>query len=232
MVLLQMLFLEKGWKYAAGFCWLLAMLKTQIGLAFIGPFRFRNQWRGCLVAFGALVGLSLFACAQTDVSLQRVACHWLFGQDLGFSFGNIAGIPFNSARLSPFLTARFVVLVALVGASLIVYRLSLLQRMKPAHASLLELTGAYAVLGRLAFYHRPHDDVMLFPAFLASLSLAIHSRRRADWALFSAVFFSLAQPSEWVMNVPKLAVLNGFIWLVLGGRLLYSQFRAGLFKEC
>jgi hypothetical protein len=32
--------------------------------------------------------------------------------------------------------------------------------------------------------------------------------------------------------MPKLAILNGFIWLVMGVRLLRFQFRPQLFKEC
>lgn len=225
MVLLQMLLLERGRKYSAGLCWALAMLKPQVGLAFFGLFGFRRQWQGCLFGLAVLIGLALFTFAQTHVLPAAVIHHWLFGQDLSFSFGNIAGLPFNASRLSPLLSSKVVVLLALVLAFVLIYRLSLVERLSVARRGLLRMAGVYAVVGRLAFYHRPHDDVMLFPALLACLALALEAKRKSDWLLFSLLLFSLSQPSEWVMNWPRLAAVNSMIWLIAGMRLLQEQFK-------
>lgn len=225
MVLLQMLLLERGRKYSAGLCWALAMLKPQVGLAFFGLFGFRRQWQGCLFGLAVLIGLALFTFAQTHVLPAAVIQHWLVGQDLSFSFGNIAGLPFNASRLSPLLSSKVVVLLALFFAFVVVYRLSLSERLSVARRGLLGMTGVYAVVGRLAFYHRPHDDVMLFPTLLACLVLALESKRRSDWFLFSLLLLSLSQPEAWVMHLPRLAAVNSGIWLIAGIRLLQEQFK-------
>ena len=202
MVVLQYTALEQNRKYLAGFAWALAMLKPQIGLSFVVLFSLRSQWRGLLVGAALLTGLSLATAAYTNVSIETLIKHWLTGQDLSFSFGNISGIPVNVGKVIPGFTPDLAAKIAMAAAGAALYLLIRYNQHTTSRMSFLGLSGLCAVVGRLAFYHRPHDDIMLLPALLAALAIALERQRQQDWLIVLATLFTLVQPAAWMFSVP------------------------------
>jgi hypothetical protein len=77
----------------------------------------------------------------------------------------------------------------------------------------LVLAAPCAVLGRLCFYHRPNDQVMLFPLLLACLVIATQERGRAAAAVAVAVSLTLWLPLGIQFALPFGPVLQPLIWV-------------------
>ena len=220
LVALQITAQENNRPYLAGIAWALAMLKPQIALPFAILFGFRQQWRGLLLGSGILLLLSLLATGQTEVHLFGLIDHWLSRQNLDFSFGNIAGIPLNIQRLIPGLTPAWILRIAAITAAILLVSVMGRCLQQGTQRNLLLFSGFCAVAGRLALYHRYHDDVMLLPALLAALAVAWQRRRSTDWLMFLATLATLVQPNSWQLAWPRLALVQSLIWMILGIHLL------------
>lgn len=231
LVILQITALGNNCPYQAGTFWALAMLKPQIALPFAILFGFRKQWKGLLLGSGILLVLSMLATSHTDVDFLNLVDHWLSGQSLDFSFGNIAGMPLNIQRVIPGLTPAWILGIATITAAAMLALAMRRSLQQQTQMTLLLLGGLCAVAGRLALYHRFHDDVMLLPGLLAALAIAWQRQHHSDWLIFLASLATLARPDSWLMAFPRLPLVQSLIWMILGIHLFRALTQTNLFAQ-
>lgn len=172
LVVLQLECLRRGKVMTAGLCWALAMIKPQIGIAFMLPFMMENRRRGLLVGLVLLGGLSLFACFYTGVSPLAVLNYWLWGESYDFiAGGNSRGSSTGSLLAVWGTSPRFALAWSVLAAALIVA--TVWWRAQLQSMSVLTLVAVCAIVGRVFIPHRAYDNIMLFPALLAFLMLAL-----------------------------------------------------------
>lgn len=221
LVFLQMALLARGRPLLAGACWTLAMLKPHVSLPFAALFLLRRgQWLGLVTGLASLAALSWFACAWTGVPVTGIVDHWLRGMSLGFaerglsigtgSFANWLGI---DHRVVVFPVFGLVLALALVAALL-------LRRL--GSQAMLPIAGLCSVVGMLGIYHWMYDQIMLFPAVLATLALAAATRGRTAIVVAAAMLLSLLPPMRWVEKrvLPETAM--ACIWIIAGAYPLAS----------
>jgi hypothetical protein len=226
LLLLQEELLERRRPWAAGLCWALAMLKPQIALPFALLFAWRSQWRGLMAGSGVLLGLSLFCAGWTGVPLLQIAQYWLRGKMFDFARGNLQLLHFPGTLLSR-INPNLVQWGLLAFVIALMLALSLLFKRWSGKVDMLNLTGFCSVVGALAFYHRAYDYVMLFPALIALLRLALLPQGRAwPWISLLAIAnaFVLWLPNN--VSLPlALRPLQSLIWSVGGLWLLRHTLR-------
>lgn len=226
LLLLQEELLERRRPWAAGLCWALAMLKPQIALPFALLFVWRAQWRGLMAGSAVLLGLSLFCASWTGIPLLKVAQYWLRGRMFNFARDNLPLLPLPKsllAQINPTLVQWG--LLALVIALMLA--LSLFFKRWSGRVDMLNLTGFCSVVGALAFYHRAYDYVMLFPALIALLRMALLAQGRArPWISLLALAnaFVLLLPNNVSLPLP-LPPLQTLVWSAGGLWLLAHTLR-------
>jgi hypothetical protein len=194
-VALQIRFLELGRPLPAGAWWALAMIKPQIGLAFALLFIFRNQWRGLLFGCSILGGLSLLALWWTRLSPVALAHHWIFRMNMRFA---VTSSGFGPAAMAEWMgwNHRSMQYAALFLLAMVLSVLAWLRFRAVWMPGLLQLAAICSVLGRVAFYHGPYDQVMLFPLILASISSAHSSPGWRTCGAATAVALTLWIPQR------------------------------------
>ena len=80
----------------------------------------------------------------------------------------------------------------------------------------LSLVALLAVVGQLGFYHRHYDNILMFPALLASWRRLLQRRSVFDGLLTALVVVSLWTPQRLLDLWPGHAVAQASIWCVLG----------------
>lgn len=210
LVVQQIIFLERGRPLLAGVCWALAMIKPQIGLPFVVLFLRRGAAPGALLGSAILIGAAGFACAWTGVSPTTVIGHWQTGMSLAF-IGEGSGIgPGAVARAFgvSHRVAQYATLALLAGLAVPLARLI---RKRPEQ-SILPLAGACGVLGMFATYHRPYDNIMLFPTVVATLLAAAASRQAAAVAIAAAMLLSVVIHRRLVPEAGGVVAVQGVVW--------------------
>jgi len=207
----QILCIERGRAGAAGLCWALAMIKPQIALPFALLFLRDRQWRGLLVGGAVLVGLTLFACAWTDVSPLRLIHHFAFRESLRWTandgtFG--PGVMAKALRLKP----RDMQVAVVAAAGLLGAAGLWAMRGRVGSFDLLPLAGACGLLGEVLFYHRAYDHVMLTPAVFAALARAAARPTPASVALAVILPATVWLPNRLVVAVPYGALGMAAVW--------------------
>jgi len=220
----QILCIERGRAGAAGLCWALAMIKPQIALPFALLFLRDRQWRGLLVGGAVLVGLTLFACAWTDVSPLRLIHHFAFRESLRWTaddgtFG--PGVMAKALRLRP----RDVQVAVVAAAGLLGAAGLWAMRGRVGSFDLLPLAGACGLLGEVLFYHRAYDHVMLAPAVFAALARAAARPTPASIALAVILPATVWLPNRVVAAVPYGALGMTAVWAVAAAVLLAWAWR-------
>lgn len=230
LVSLQWLLLERRRPLAAGLCWALAMLKPQIGVAFALPLLARGQRRGLMLGVVLLVALSGIGLALTGVAPLRYLAVW--GEPGLLRFTRSGGV-----SLMGLVGPATVALLALLAPLALMLRALVLRgrrrqppvppalapgRVETAHLpqeSLREM-GLASLLGALGLYHLNYDNIMVFPALLAVLALAL--RRPSAWnrALAAAMALSLWFPVHLSADRPLPQALIALTWLLAGVSLL------------
>lgn len=225
LISLQWLLLERQRPLPAGLCWALAMLKPQIAAAYALPLLQRGNRRGLLLGSALLLVLSLLALAYTQVSPLRYIAHWLQPGRLNFVRAgnlNLMGL------LGPWIGGSLVLLALLVCARLLARRRrnarqsSHRQTRAQDPGATLRLQGLCAVLGALATYHLNYDNIMLFPAQLAILALALRQGGAWNRLLAVAMLISLWTPVHLTADRPIPQTLNAAVWLLVGLTLLLN----------
>lgn len=222
LLLLQVELLERRRPWAAGLCWALAMIKPQIALPFALLFVFRAQWRGLIVGLGVLTGLSIFCASWTGIPLLRIAQYWLRGRMFDFARGNLPLLHVPGilvSRVNPTLLQWSCLLVVLALMS----ALSVFLKRRRWTFEMVSLTGLCSVVGALAFYHRAYDHVMLFPALIALMRLALYSQGSdRPWISLLAIAnaFVLLRPNNFAASLspPPLQTMvwsAGGLWLLV-----------------
>jgi hypothetical protein len=213
LVFLQMILLGRGRPYAAGACWALAMLKPHVALAFAPLFLLgRGRIRGLLVGLALLGALSWFACAWTGVGVTAMLQVWLHEMDFSFSG---RGVRISPGPLATSLGIDHRLLLgAVLGSGLagVVAAAFWLRRLGPN--AMLPLAGLCSVVGMLGVYHWMYDQIMLFPAVLATLALAGASRRPFAIAVAAAMLCSLLPPMRYVEKKVLPESILAAIWVL------------------
>jgi hypothetical protein len=225
LISLQWLLLEGRRPLAAGLCWTLAMIKPQIAAAFALPLLQPGYRRGLLLGMAQLLCLSALALAFTGIAPLRYLDIWLQKGRLDFAQAGTINLMTLLGAWAGGLALLVVLggcwwLSRLLGGRMQTAEPSSLPTPGPVPAANLRLQGLCAVLGALGVYHINYDNIMLFPALLAILALAL--RRPTVWnrLLAAAMAASLWAPVH--LSADRLGPqgLMAAIWLAVGLTLL------------
>lgn len=224
-VALQLMLLQRGRPLLAGACWAMAMLKPHVGIAFAALFLFNRNWRGLLFGIAILAGLSIGALWWTDVQAVKLLGFLAFRINLGFA---VEPEGFGPGKLAQWLgwNQRHVqyALVAVVVAGLAAMAASV-RRIRVS--DLLIPAAICAVLGRVLIYHRPYDQVMLWPLLVACIAVALRIRTAASVAVAGAVAYTLWAPLRVQLLTPFPYELQTAVWIAaaayLAVRLVASE---------
>lgn len=227
LISLQWWLLERQRPLPAGFCWALAMLKPQIAAGFALPLLRRGNRRGLLLGLAVLLVLAGVALAYTHVSPIRYASLWLEPSSLNFVKAgntNLMGL------LGPWLGA-ILTLTLLLGGLFLARKTAKGRHQQDSKAAprridpgtMLRLQGLCAVLGALAAYHLNYDNIMLFPAQLAILSLALRHPGIWNGALAVVMQISLWIPVHLTADRFLPQALSASIWFAVGLTLLANR---------
>jgi hypothetical protein len=216
LVVLQMIFLDANRPAAAALCWTLAMVKPQIALPFAALFILRRRPWAMAGGFAMLALLSTLACWWTEVSVVELWDYLTRRMSLAFSETGFAFGPGTVAR-SLGLDYR-VVLAAIATCAVAATFIMVALIRRTGDRSILPMAAVCSVIGMFTCYHRPYDNVMLFPAALFTTSAAAQSRRPASIALAVVFSASLVAPLSMrlLQSVPEIQFLIAAIWIAAG----------------
>ena len=209
----QWLLLARQRRIPAGLCWALAMIKPQIALPFALPF-LRKRWlRGLVVGVSLLVALSTVAFWHTGVTPLHYLQLWTRPQSMDFIRGGSQSAAGDLADNFGLSAAASQLLVAGLGAT-VVGLWWWCRRHKPADP--LQTAAVCAVVSAVGFYHYNYDNILLFPALLMSLRLAI-TRQGIQWRLLAvAMAMSLWTPQRIIDRVLLGGQAQLLLWLLVG----------------
>ena len=217
-IALQVMLLQRGRPMLAGVCWAIAMLKPHVGIAFAALFILNRQWRGLACGVAILVALAASGLWWTDVSPTGLAAQWLSpramrftSEPTGFGPGRIAEWTGWSHRNVQY--AMFGGVAAASAAAAIALR-------RVRIGDLLIPAAICATAGRLCFYHRPYDQVMLFPLLLGCLHVALRVRTFAGIAVASGVALTLWVPLRAQLLLPYAEDIQAVMWALAAAYLL------------
>jgi hypothetical protein len=215
LILLQMVLLARGRPYAAGLCWTFAMIKPQIALPFAALFLLRRgQIPGLLAGMATLAALSWVACAWTGVGVIRLADHYLRGMSFAFSQ---TGLRIGPGSLASLLGVDHrIVVFAIFGLALAVGAVATLGLRRLGPPAMLPISGLCSVFGMLSVYHYMYDQIMLYPAVLATMVVAASTRRPIAIVIAAAMLGSLLPPMRLVEKEVVPEAIMAVIWIVAG----------------
>lgn len=221
----QMVLLERGRPLLAGLCWTLAMIKPHIALAFAPLFLVDRQWRGLVMGCTIVGALGLFACWWTNVPPTRAVSRWFMGLSWVFATRGQGLGPGSLAAwlgISPQVVHSAMIvacgcLLAAVGGLLLLRRSA---GGRGDTSRIAPLAGVCAVLGDVFIYHHHYDNVMLYPAAIAILTLAAAEPAWWSSGLAALMMATLWIPHRIITAVPFNGVGRAVIWLAVVAALL------------
>lgn len=232
LITIQWLLLERQQPRAAGLCWALAMVKPQIAVTFALPFFQRRRVSGLVMGTALLLGLSATAFAYTGTSPLRFLSTWVESLPGFINLGNynllLILLPLLQG-MQPMKLAFIAGLVLVVSGVLLFLGRRFLRRRHQDGAiapiasispAPLELAGFCALLGFLGFYHRHYDNIMLYPALLASWRASLVNPCVANLLLALLMAVSVWTPQSLLDPWPGAKALQTLIWLSLAVVLL------------
>ena len=215
LIFLQMTLLARGRAVAAGLCWAMAMLKPHVALPFAALFLLDRGWlRGLAFGGALLLALSWLACAWTGVGLMQLVDFWL--NRMSFTFAS-KGLRFGPGPLAAWLGVDPRLVVVTVYGAVLAVAIGLvlfLRRLGPA--AMLPFAGLLSVVGMLGIYHWMYDQIMLFPAVLATMVVAASTRRPWAIAVAALMIASLLPPMRWVEKKFLPEAILAVTWIVAG----------------
>jgi len=224
LISVQWLLLERQRPLPAGLCWALAMLKPQIAAAFALPLLQQGYRRGLVLGTSLLLLMSAAALTFTHTSPLRYLGFWLKPGRLSF----VRGGTVNLMALLGAWGGGILAAVVLLGGFWVLRRrqrfhageVGSAERGVAKPSISLRLQGLCAVLGALGAYHLNYDNIMVFPALLAILALALRHPTSWNRALAAAMAGSLWFPVHLTADKPGPQALIAAIWLAVGITLL------------
>jgi hypothetical protein len=209
----QWLLLARRRRIPAGLCWALAMIKPQIALPFALPF-LRKRWlRGLVVGVALLLALSAVAFWHTGVTPLDYLQVWTRPKSMDFIRGGSQSAAGDLADKFALSATASQLLMAGLGAT-VVGLWWWCRRHKPADP--LQTAAVCAVVSAVGFYHYNYDNILLFPALLMSLRLAI-TRQGIQWRLLAvAMALSLWTPQRIIDSLPMGGQAQLLLWLLVG----------------
>lgn len=215
LIFLQMTLLVRGRAVAAGLCWAMAMLKPHVALPFAALFLLDRGWLRGLAAGGTLLlALSWLACACTGVGLMQLVDFWL--NRMPFTFAS-KGLRLGPGPLAAWLGVDPRLVVVIVYGAVLAVAIGLvlfLRRLGPA--AMLPFASLLSVVGMLGIYHWMYDQIMLFPAVLATMVVAASTRRPWAIVIAAAMIASLLPPMRWVEKRFLPEAILAVTWIVAG----------------
>ena len=209
----QWLLLARQRRIPAGLCWALAMIKPQIALPFALPF-LRKRWlRGLVVGVSLLVALSAVAFWHTGVTPLDYLQLLTRPQSMDFIRGGSQSAAGDLADNFGLSAAASQLLVAGLTAAAVG-----LWWWCRRHQSddPLQTAAVCAAASAVGFYHFNYDNIMLFPALLMTLRLAI-TRLGTQWRLLAvAMAMSLWTPQRIIDRVLLGGQAQLLLWLLVG----------------
>jgi hypothetical protein len=222
-VALQLITLQRGRPVLAGVCWALAMLKPHVGIAFAALFLFNRQWRGLVAGIAVLAALSALALLWTGVPLLAPLQEWVSRSSMrftaepeGFSPGRIAEWLGWNHRVVQY-AAIGMIIAGMCAIAFATRKIRIEEMLIPA--------ALCAVLGRVFIYHRPYDNVMLWPLLLAAITTALRVRRTAAVAVAVAVACTLWLPLRVQLYIPGAYPVQSAVWMLAAAYLAVQLFR-------
>ena len=208
-LVLQWMFLRRGWGCAAGVCWAFAMLKPQIGLAFALMFPALAQMRGLVVGGGLLAVLSALTMWWTGVRPDVLWVSGVSSHALEFvsqqRYG--AGLWIQSLGMRP-QTASKAVVVFLCVLGLFLHWMARRRRFHPEGMAALA-----AVLGYGMLHHVHYDNMMLLPLLVVVVAGIL--RRGSVWLLVLSLplgFAAYAPPGLVTWLGGKSVMVYWLVW--------------------
>ena len=218
-VAIQLYCLQRGKIMAAGLFWALAMLKPQIGLAFALPFLLDRRWRGLALGVAILGGLSWFTCIYTEVSPLVLIDHWFVRQSYSFITGGGSQGSSSGGILAAWgadsRTAMFISLAVAAAIGTFAWL-----RVRRSHMSMPVLIAVSAIAGRVFLPHRAYDNIMLFPALIALLALALNRKSVSTYAMAAAFGISVWVPFTSMVRFAWVDAALLMFWLAAAGFLV------------
>jgi len=196
----QLIFLEQNRPLPAGICWALAMIKPQIALPFALLFVLQRKTTGLIAGIGLLTGLCLIAFQRTGITLSSYLMAWTNKNSVHFvtEWNNNTLLSMMITKLEIPAPIAFCVLAAITIILVIAFIL-LLRLRRDRHTSPVDQllkAGICCIGGAVTFYHHKYDAIMLYPALLATLKLAVTDPTPRRLALAGAMAFSLWIPNR------------------------------------
>lgn len=199
----QILSMQSNRQILAGACWAFSMIKPQIALPFALLFLLERQWRGLITAGLVLALLSAGAFWWTGVSPLDFFAAGPATEKLRFvrDSGYVGTMWIDWLDLPP--RAATGIALGVLGLC----GITLLLRDCQGRISLLNASGACAMLGFVLFYHRQYDNQMLFPLKLAMAVVALREKSALAIALAGLLGLSLYLPAGMVARSEVLSLL-------------------------
>lgn len=214
LIVQQMVFLDRGRPFAAGVCWALAMIKPQIALPFLVLFPMGRAVRGAVFGLAVLATLTAAACQWTEVSPGVLLDHWARGMSLRFlDEGAVIG-PGGVARSLSIDHRTIQIVTVVVMSAALVPAVGILRGI---HGAFLPVAALCSVCGILGFYHRFYDNIMLYPAIVATLQAAARLPHRVTIAAAIAIPASVLIPKRILEWIPFHEAAQAVVWVFAAG---------------
>ncbi len=182
-----------------------AAIKPNYSLLYIIAKIPRQQW-ACLVFVGTLCALaSLIPWALTGVDPIQMIEQMVY-QSSHVTQGDVGLL----GLLRNFIPYSY----AITSLSILGIITTLLLGLKYRNASPLVIFSVVSVLGRLCFYHRQYDNVMLAFPLMALGLLALIVRKRWAWLVFVVFGTSLWIPIPYAAYTPPIVIFLSVVWIV------------------
>ena len=208
----QWLLLARQRRIPAGLCWALAMIKPQIALPFALPFLRARRLRALVAGVSLLLALGVVALWHTGNSPLDYLEIWTRPRSMNFIHGSQSSVTDVADGMRFHVNSSQLVLAELVvgfGSLWWWWR-----RKRPEDP--LQIAAVCAVASAVGFYHLNYDNILMFPALLATLRLAI-TRSYLHWRLLAAAMgLSLWIPLRVMERIPWSGKAQLLLWLAAG----------------
>lgn len=203
-LLLSLWLSEKGHAVWSGLAMAVVAIKPNYSLLQVGAIFARRQWLSVLTVAVACILASMVPWMLTGVSPIEMVQQML-RQSANVTFGD-TGLLGVVRMLVPNSLAT-------AGLGLIGVAVTLFLGWRYRNSSTLVACSVAAVIGRLCFYHRQYDNVMLMVPLLTLGLLALTIRRPWAWVVFAVYGLSLWLPIPLTAYTPPVVLALCAIWL-------------------
>lgn len=206
----------------AGICWALAMLKPQIAFLFVVPLLRRHNRVGMVAGTGLLLVLTAVAIFHTGSAVDQLMTSWFHVLPIFVNKGNynvLGTLLFLKADQNLLIIGGMAFTAILITISIAWSSQQFKWKSIPFRAwqnmndHPLELAGLCGLLSLLGLYHYNYDNILVFPALLATWkSLLEQSNRRFTFLITSLLSITSWTPLSLQENIPAIRFFHVIIW--------------------